>query len=105
MADALRKTHFPYYLDRQSDGSYAVLNRNHKQIGVTTNEHVDYMTAPGRVRFKRMGPGTARALSHNGSEDLSRIYLYDDGSAPNRGPQALSAYLERLGRLMALQIE
>lgn len=105
MADTLRITHFPYCLDQQPDGSYAVLNRRYKPIGVTTNEHVDYMTAPGRVRLKRMGPATARALSHNGSGDVSRIYLYDDGSTPDRGQRELSAYLERLGRLMALQIE
>lgn len=105
MADTLRWTHFPYCLDRQSDGSYAVLNRRYKPIGMTTGEHVDYMTAPGRVRFKRMGPATARALSFEGSENLDRIYLYDDGSTPDRGPRELAAYLERLGRLMALQIE
>lgn len=105
MADTLLKTHFPYCLDRQPDGSYAVLNRNYKPIGMTTGEHVDYMKAPGRVRIKRMGAATARALSHNGSEDLARIYLYDDGSAPDRGPNQLGAYLERLGRLMALKVE
>lgn len=105
MADTLRKTHFPYCLDRQPDGSYAILNRNYKPIGMTTGEWVDYMTAPGRVRFKRMGPSTAVRLSHNGSEELARIYLYDDGSAPDRGPRELAAYLERLGRLMALKIE
>lgn len=105
MAEKLLRTHFPYCLQRLADGSYAVLNRNYKPLGVMSGEWVKYEDAPGNVKFKGMTAAMAQQLSWEGSPALDRIFLYNDGTNPGNGPRELAAYLERLGRLLAQKVE
>jgi hypothetical protein len=39
------------------------------------------------------------------SDDLDRIYLYNDGCVPTRSPDAMAAYLEKLQILASLRVE
>jgi hypothetical protein len=52
-----------------------------------------------------MDAALAQQLSWEQSPALERIYLYNDGTNPGNGPRELAAYLERLGRLLALKVE
>jgi len=87
----------PYCIDRQEDGSYVVLNRDHKPIGFFTYGIADYDKYPIQYRLKWLTAAIAKKISHKGSDDLSRIYLYDDGCNPANGKAAdWEAYQRRL---------
>ena len=98
-------TLLPYCLDRQDDGSYAVLNRSYKPVGFNTSERVDYSAHPVCVKLRGLGPAIARRLSCHGHDDLDRIYLYHDGCVPTRSPDAMESYLKRLRILARLKVE
>ena len=102
-----RSIFLPYYLLRQEDGRYVVLNRESKPVGFATREFVTYEDYPVAVRLKGFGRGKARRLSVHQSEDLDRIYLYDDGCVPTQSKAAMDSYLEKLrilARLMVAQV-
>jgi hypothetical protein len=101
-----RELYLPYCLDRQEDGRYAVLNRRYKPVGTTTDRRnwVDYGD-PHLVKLSGLTPAACRALSFNGSEDTSRIYLYNDGCVPTDSAEAWEAYCRRLQRLAQLKAE
>lgn len=100
-----RKVFLPYCLIRQANGSYVVANRRYKPVGMTNTGLVDYAAHPVRVKFKRLTKVTARNLSYNGSEDLERISLYDDGCIPTDSAANWTAYSKRLQILAALRVE
>ncbi|TKJ10222.1 hypothetical protein [Halomonas sp. 15WGF] len=103
LADTLRHTHFPYCLDRQADGSYVMLNRNYKPIGFMTSDWVVYEEEPIGVNIKGLTAKKAASISYAGSEDLDRIYLYNDGTTPTTSEDK-AAYFKRLSILMDLKI-
>ena len=100
-----RSIYMPYCLDLQEDGAYAVLNREYKPIGFNTREFITYSDYPVTTTFKGIGPSTAKKLSYNGSEDLSRIYLYDDARVPNASSANMAAYLKKLEILAMLKVK
>lgn len=104
MSDTFRWMFLPYCLQRQEDGSYVVSNRRYKPVGITRMDHVDYAEYPVRVRFKRLTAATAKALSWSGSEDLEKIFLYNDGTIPTSSEENWRAYSKRLQRLANLQV-
>ncbi|MCF8156418.1 MAG: hypothetical protein K9K35_10470 [Rhodoferax sp.] len=96
----------PYCLERLQDGSYLLLNRQYKPLGVMSKEWVDYETQPSRMRFKRaLSAKQIAALSWCASTDPARIYLYNDGCVPTATDSAWSAYSARLNRLAKYRIE
>jgi len=103
LTDNLGRTHFPYCLDRQADGSYVVLNRNYKPIGFLMDEWANYGDFPIGVRLPGLTAEVASKLSDDGSRDLSRIYLYADHTRPTNKTHK-KAYFERLAILMDLKI-
>lgn len=105
LKDELRQTHFPYCLTRQQDGSYVLLNRNYKPIGFMVGEWVHYEDHPVGVRIKGITPKVAAELDIRGRDNIERIYLYNDGNNPSRGPEYMRAYLDKLAKLMAMPIE
>lgn len=107
MTQELRELFFPYCLDRQPDGRYAVLNRDYKPVGfvVPSGTYVKYAEHPVLVRLKGLTPLQASKLAHNGSQELSRIYLYDDGSQPTGSAANWNAYAKRLQILAKLKAE
>lgn len=100
----LRKSFFPYCLDRQPDGTYAVLNRDYKPLGLATKEHVQYADYPCLVKLPGLTPAMAAQLSAKASPDTQRVYLYDDGCVPTDSQPKWDAYQRRLQLLAALQI-
>lgn len=100
-----RQVFLPYCLLRQADGSYVVCNRRYKPLGLTLTDHVIYEAHPVRVRFKGLTPKRAAKISYRGSEDLDRIYLYNDGCIPTDSAADWAAYSERLRLLAKLKVE
>lgn len=95
-----RQVFLPYCLERLADGSYIVLNRLYKPLGVAGTSWVDYESAPGRFKFKRaLSAAQIGALAHDGDTSAERIYLYNDGSVPTDSAAAWAAYSARLQRL------
>jgi hypothetical protein len=99
-----RSVFLPYCLMKQKDGRYAVLNREYKPVGFWTREHVEYADHPVLVQM-RITPKQASKLSYKGSDDVDAIYLYNDGCIPTSSQTAMTAYLERLDRLMRYKIK
>lgn len=101
-----RALFLPYCLDQQSDGRYAVLNRNYKPVGLAVEEWVNYADHPGCcVYLPGLTPGMAVQLSARGRSNLQRIYLYNDGCVPTQGTEQWDAYQERLRLLAGLAVE
>ena len=88
--------YMPYCLEKRADGTYVVLNRKYKPIGIETTEKVKYEDHPA---VKRISPSTAKKLSHSGSNELDKIYLYDDRTNPTNAKEDMEAYLKRVGML------
>lgn len=104
LKDTLRHTHFPYCLDRQPDGSYVMLNRNYKPVGLMVDGFVNYADHPVSVRLQGLTPAIAAKIDARGRDSLDRIYLYNDGCTPDMGKQHAEAYLMRLALVMNLRI-
>jgi len=100
-----RSIYMPYCLEKQDDGSYAVLNREYKPVGFNTREHIDYKAFPVTTPFKGVGQGVAKKLSYKGSEDTETIYLYNDGCVPTQSAENMNAYLKRLTILAKLKVK
>lgn len=98
-----RSAFLPYCLVQTKPGYYAVLHREYKPLGQTSDEWADY--SQHAVRIKGISPAMAKQLSARGDPDLERIYLYNDGCIPSRNAQAAKSYFKRLNMLLRLQIE
>ena len=99
-----RAVFLPYCLEKQADGRYAVLNREYKPVGFFTREWIDYAKHPVLVKLKGLTSARAGRLSHNGSADIDRIFLYNDGSNPVRSAANMRAYLARIEILAKLAV-
>lgn len=94
----------PYCIKRLADGRYIVLNRRSKPLGVRGHEHVSYEDHPSAARIE-ITKTDARKISHNGSDDLETIYLYDGPSTPTKDVDNLHGYMKRLNLFMRLKVE
>jgi len=102
-----RSVYLPYCLKRLPDGRYTVLNREYRPLGITTTDFscvVDYEKFPIAARLKLTPKMVARCLSHSGSPDVERIYLYDSTCVPTEGAKHMNAYMKRLKILAHLDI-
>jgi len=99
-----RSAYLPYCLDKQEDGSYAVLNREYKPLGFITKEFVTYSDYPVTVNLKGLTVNKAEQLSATGSNDTNRIYLYNDSTIPTDSKKNMDQYLSRLATLSKLKI-
>jgi hypothetical protein len=94
--------YLPYCLEKQSDGSYAVLNREYKPVGFNTREWIRYEEYPVTINLK-ITPTIAAKLSSRGDPNIDRIYLYDDGCVPFcKSGKHTDAYLDKLKYLIKL---
>jgi len=105
MTADLRQLLFPYCLQRRDAGQYVVLNRRYKPVGFTTGDWVTYEDYPVLLKLKGLGPATAAKLSWDGSSDLDRIYLYNDGCIPTDSAAHWTDYAARLKLLAKLHVE
>lgn len=99
----LRRFLLPYCLIRQPDGRYVCVNRDYKPLGFNTRDWVTYGNLPIAFTLPTLTAANAARISYKGSDDLDRIYLYNDGSVPTETPANMAAYLERLAILMRLK--
>lgn len=99
-----RSVYLPYCLEKQEDGSYVVLNRNYKPVGFNTSERIPYDDYPVSSKLRGIGPGTAKKLSYEGSENTDKIFLYNDGCVPVHSKANMEAYLQKLAILAKLNI-
>lgn len=100
-----RSVYLPYCLKKQEDGSYVVLNREYKPVGFNTRDYIQYDEHPVSSRLKGIGPGTAKKLSCEVSENTDVIYLYNDGCVPVHSKANMDAYLKKLAILAKLDID
>lgn len=99
-----RWTFMPFCIKRLPDGRYIVLNRRSKPLGIRGHVHVDYETHPSAARIT-ITKDDARKMSHDGSDDLETIYLYDGPSTPTIDEETLHGYMDRLNVFMQLWVE
>ena len=83
----------PYYLEKLSNGRWALINRNNKPLGNPTREWVDHNEAPS-FAFD-ISDAVAAKLSGSPATTSTRIYLTD---GPIGGPD----YWKRLTYLVRL---
>ena len=98
----VRRIYMPYCIQKVEDGRYVILNRIYKPLGIASRDWVEYR--PHAVRLK-LTPAKAKKLSHEGSEDLDAIFLYNDGSIPGSSARATAAYMKRLETLASMKFE
>jgi hypothetical protein len=93
--------YFPYCIQKQSDGSWVVLNRKYKPVGFNTSEYIEYEKFPVSAMLQGIGPAVAKKLSCD-EESGERIYLYDDGCMPTASKTNMESYLKKLQILAKL---
>src|SRR5262245_55427173 len=92
----------PYCLQELKNGRFILLNREYKPVGSPSNEWSCYEEHPIQLQIAALTPDIAAWISVTGDPDCSRIYLFNDGSAPWLGHKELLAYERRLARLLEL---
>jgi hypothetical protein len=95
--------YFPYCIERQENGSWVILNRNYKPVGLNTGKFIKYGDYPVSIRLKGLGPATLKRLSCKDEEPKGRVYLYTDSCIPTSGAKAMSSYLKKLEILLKIQ--
>lgn len=99
-----RSVFLPYIIEKQSDGRYAVLNREHKPVGFYIRDFVTYADHPVLVNFKELTAAKAAKISYKGDSDTNHIVLYNDGCVPTQSKANMQAYLARLELLAKLTV-
>lgn len=97
-----RAVYFPYCIEKQTDGSWVVLNRQYKPVGFNTSDHVKYEEYPVSAKLQGIGPAVAKKLSYSGVVEGDRIYLYNDGCVPTHDKASMDVYLKKLEILAKL---
>jgi hypothetical protein len=100
-----RSIYMPYCLQKQEDGSYAVLNREYKPVGFNTTDFIQYSEFPVTTKFKGIGKGVSKKLSYEGDEDTEIIYLYNDGCVPVHSTANMNSYLKKMAILAKLNVK
>lgn len=95
---------FPYCLEKQEDGCYAVLNLNYKPVGFYTTDWVEYEEYPVLVRIKGLTKAKVAKLTDKGKTDLDKIFLYNEKTNPVRSKANMRLYLAKLEILAGLSI-
>lgn len=99
-----RSVYFPYCIEKQSDGTWVVLNREYKPVGFNTSDYVRYEEYPVSSKLSGIGPGVCRKLSYSGEVAGDRVYLYNDGCVPTNSKANMDAYLKKLALLAKLSL-
>lgn len=108
----LRRTHLPYCVHKQANGSYILLNRYYVPLGVLGEFDMEKDSKNFEFYFARMTPITAAKISWNNKPDVDKIFLYHDGCPPTVKEKYTPLvnginsgdYFTRLEHLMRLKI-
>lgn len=97
----------PYCLQRLKDGSWIVLNRNYKPLGVFGREWATYETDRSCASIRGLTKRVAAKISHKPLPDEipDQIWLYDDSNNPAQGAKERAAYFKRLEALAAVDLK
>ena len=98
-----RAIYLTYCLKKQKDGSYIVLNRDYKPLGLNTYEDVKYEKYPIATKLPGMTKNKAIELSWNDSSETDNIFLYNDGTNPIQSKNNMSEYLKKIEMLAKLK--
>ncbi len=98
-----RAIYLPYYLKKQEDGKYIVLNREYKPLGFNSYEQFNYSDYPISTNLKGITEKKAIELSWNNSPDKENIFLYNDGLNPINSKSNMTKYLKKLELLAKLR--
>ena len=98
------RIYLAYCLKRQPDDRYSVLNRDYKPLGFITRDVVQGVDYPVLAKLRGLTRRKAASLSHDGSDDLESIYLYDDGCVPTDSDAKMRSYQTKLALLAKLKI-
>jgi hypothetical protein len=97
-------THFPYCLQKTTDGKWLILNRNYKPLGTIAKEWVDYDSHPDRLAINSQTIAALRKLAINDipdkPDDPGLFFFYDDSSMPTESAADWNRYANIL-RLLA----
>lgn len=99
-----RAVYFPYCIEKQSDGTWVVLNRQYKPVGFNTSEFINYEEYPVSAKLSGIGPGICKKLSYSGEAEGNRVYLYNDGCIPTNSQKYMDEYLKKLAILAKLSL-
>jgi hypothetical protein len=98
----LRSVWLPYYLQRRPDGAYIPFNRQHRPIGCKERDNID--TCPIAFFISGMTPRLAARLSHFGSTNMEKMYLYNEFHKPETVKE-MGRYIARLVLLAKQHVE
>ena len=99
----VRAVYFPYCIEKQSDGTWVLLNRNYKPVGFNTDDFINYDDYPVSIKITGIGPAKLKKISYKSTEPIGdRVYLYNDGCVPTSSPEAMASYLKKLEILLKL---
>ena len=99
----VRHSQFPYGMQKNSDGTWTLFNRDYKPVGVIGEAWEEWDTA--RHKLKRLTAPARAKLDIEGKGTGDRIYFYADGSVPTRSKANMANYLAKLAMLMAVRVE
>ncbi len=88
----------PYRLNKHSDDTWSLSNRNYKPIS--------FIGAEGEYRFKlkSMNQDKLAKISWNGDVRDDGVFLYNDGTHPMISETLRDEYLARLGELISSSV-
>ncbi|WP_315734218.1 hypothetical protein [Bradyrhizobium sp. SZCCHNR1093] len=103
-----RQTFLPYALAKLAPDEFLPLNRYYKPIGIMSDQWVEYESQPSRIRIKGLTNTRAErmGLTVREFEDGStKLYLYNDGTVPDKSPANWDRYQRILQILAAMEIK
>ncbi len=103
--DSIRRTHVPYCVQKQPNGSYILLNRNYEPLGFLGEFNSERDSKNFEFYFARMTAITAAKISWNNNPDVDKIFLYNDRCTPTLKEEYINNYFVRLEHLMRLKIK
>jgi hypothetical protein len=99
-----RYVYLPYCLQKQPNGGYVVLNRDHKPLGFATDNFITYDEFPVTAKIEGITSKLAKQLSYDNSDDVDMIYLYTNDTNPVLSAENMRAYSDKLALLATLQV-
>lgn len=96
--EELYRCFLPYIIFQCKDGTFLLLNRHYKPLGMVPRpgDWADYATSTQRFRVRGLTPEIAARISVKGDPDVSWIALYNDGCRPQDSNKNRCALLKRL---------
>jgi hypothetical protein len=95
---------FPYGMVKDPDGSWTLINRRYKPLGVISRNWVDWDDPRHKFKLAGLKTATLAKLDYRGEGLADEIYFYDDGCIPTTTAKNMESYLAKLKILMGLKI-